>query len=305
MNTPAEPPASHDLQGLIVLLIDDDPANLGVISDCLVRAGLEVLVARDGESGLQKAHYAQPHIILLDAMMPGLDGFETCRRLKADAVTKNIPVLFMTALTGTRDAIRAYEAGAVDYVIKPIQVEELLARVRAHLTLHSMTQQMLEQDAQVQQAIAERERADAARHITEARLRTVIDQLPFDLWAMDDRLRYILQNAASRQLHGDVIGKRIEDLPLPAEVAALWSEQNRLVLQGETQRAEYEMDSAGARRYYANIVAPVKVGEAIVGIVGIAMDVTERKQTEEELRLYREHLEELVASRTAELRGGD
>ncbi len=301
MNTPADRPANHNLPGHTVLLIDDDPTNLGVISDCLVRAGLEVLIARDGESGLQKARYARPHIILLDVIMPGIDGFETCRRLKADATTKDIPVLFMTALTGTRDTSRAYEAGAVDYVVKPIQVEELLARVRAHLTLHSMAQQMQEQDAQVRQAIAQRERANATLQITEARLRTIIDQLPFDLWAMDDQLRYILQNATGRKQYGDVIGKRIEDLHLPTKMEAQWLEQDRQVLRGETRHEEYETQSEGEKRHYESMVAPVKVAEAIVGIVGIAIDVTQRKQAEEELQLYREHLEELVASRTAEL----
>jgi PAS domain S-box-containing protein len=302
MNSPADRPASHNPQGHTVLLIDDDPTNLGVISDCLSGAGLEVLIARDGESGLQKARYARPHIILLDAVMPGLDGFETCRRLKSDAATKDIPVLFMTALTGTRDKVRAYEAGAADYVTKPVQVEELLARVRAHLALRSMTQHVHDQDAQVQQAIAEREQAEVARQISEARLRAIIDQLPFDLWAMDDQLRYIMQNATSRQQYGDVIGKRIEDRHLPAEIEARWLEQDHKVLAGETSNQAYELDGATGKRRYENIVAPVKVDEAIVGIVGIAMDVTERKQTEEELRLYREHLEEVVASRTAQLR---
>lgn len=301
MTTSTDRPESHSLRGHTVLIIDDDPTNLSVISDCLVRANLDVLIARDGESGLQKAHYARPNIILLDVVMPGIDGFETCQRLKADAVTKDIPVLFMTALTSTRDRVKAYAAGGMDYVTKPIQVEELLARVRAHLTLHNMAHQLQEQDVQVQQAIAERERADAALQITEAQLRTLIDQLPFDLWAMDDQLRYILQNATSRKQYGDVIGKRVEDLRLPAEVEAQWLEQNHQVLRGDTLYQAYDLDVAG-KRYYENIVAPVKVDEAIVGIVGMAMDVTQRKQTEEELRLYREHLEELVASRTAALR---
>ncbi len=294
MNTPADRPASHNLSGHTVLLIDDAPTNLGMISDCLVKAGLEVLVARDGESGLQKARYARPHIILLDVVMPGIDGFETCRRLKADATTKDIPVLFMTALTGTRDTARAYEAGAADYVTKPIQVEELLARIRAHLTLHGMAQQMQEQDAQVQQAIAERERADAARQITEARLRTIIDQLPFDLWAMDDQLRYILQNATNRKQYGDVIGKRVEDLHLPAEVEAKWLEQDRQVLRGEIRHEEYETQSEREKRHYENMVAPVKVEEAIVGIVGIAMDVTERQRAEEVLRESETRYHELL-----------
>jgi PAS domain S-box-containing protein len=301
MKTPANRSASYNLQGYTVLLIDDDPTNLGVISDCLSGADLEVLIARDGESGLQKARYARPHIILLDVVMPGLDGFETCRRLKADAVTKDIPVLFMTALTGTRDKVRAYEAGAADYVTKPVQVEELLARVRAHLALRNMTQHLHDQDAQVQQALAEREQAEAARQISEARLRTIVDQLPFDLWAMNDQLQYIMQNATHRKQYGDVIGQRIEDLHLPTELEAQWLEQDRRVLAGETSHQAYDLEVATGKQHYENIVAPVKVDEAIVGLVGIAMDVTERKQTEEELRLYREHLEELVTSRTAAL----
>jgi PAS domain S-box-containing protein len=161
MNPLAAQPAGLNLRSHTILLIDDDPADLSLLSEPLAAAGLEVLVARDGESGLHKALYARPQIILLDAVMPGLDGFETCRRLKADAATRDIPVLFMTALAGARDKLRAYEAGAVDYVTKPVQAEELLARVRAHLTLHSMAQYHQEQEARVQQA-------ETARQITEA-----------------------------------------------------------------------------------------------------------------------------------------
>ena len=301
MKTPTNRSASHDLRNQTVLLIVDDPANLDVISDGLSGAGLEVLIARDGESGLQKARDARPQIILLDVVMPGLDGFEICRRLKADAATKDIPVLFMTALTGTRDKVRAYEAGAADYVTKPVQDEELLARVRAHLTLHSMTQHLHDQEAQVQQAVAERERAEAARQISEAWLRTIIDQLPFDLWALDEQLRYIVQNEPSRKLFGDVVGKPFEDSPVPEQHKAKWLALNRRVLAGEVLHDAYELDVAAQTRRYESIIAPVKVDEAIVGLVGIAMDVTQRKQTEDELRLYREQLEELVASRTSAL----
>ncbi len=301
MSTLLDKPDSHDLGGHTVLIVDDDPANLSVISDYLAGAGLEVLIARDGESGLQKARYARPNIILLDVVMPGIDGFEACRRLKTDEQTKDIPVLFMTALTSTRDRVKAYEVGAMDYVTKPIQVAELLARVRAHLSLHDMTRHLAEQEAQVQQAIARREEADTALQVTEARLRALIDQIPFDLWAADTDLRYILQNATSRQQYGNLIGKRIEELNLPAELKAQWIEKDYRVLQGETLHQDYETRSGSEKRSFESIAAPVIVGEVVVGIVGTAMDVTERKQVEEELRRYREHLEEVVAERTAEL----
>ena len=173
--------------------------------------------------------------------------------------------------------------------------------MRAHLTLHSLTLHLHDQEAQVQQAIAERERAEAARQISEAWLRTIIDQLPFDLWAMDEQLRYIVQNESSRKLFGDVVGKPFEDSPVPEQHKAKWLALDRRVLAGEVLHDAYELDVAAQTRHYESILAPVKVDEAIVGLVGIAMDVTQRKQTEDELRLYREQLEELVASRTAAL----
>ena len=185
---------------------------------------------------------------------------------------------------------------------KPIEVAELLARVRAHLALRSMTQHLHDQDAQVQQAVAARERAEAARQITEAQLRAIVDQVPFELWAMDEQLRYIMQNAASRQTFGEVIGQRLDDSPVSEETKAKFRELDRRVLAGEVLHDQYEVDVAAQTRYYESILAPVKVDEAIVGLVGMAMDVTQRKQTEEELRLYRERLEEVVAARTTELR---
>ena len=125
----------------VVMITDDDPGNLKVLMDLLKYQGFKVLVAVDGESAIEQAVYAQPDLILLDIMMPGLDGFETCRRLKANKLTHEIPVIFMTALTDTLDKVKGFELGAVDYITKPLQLEEVLARVEKHLMLH---QQQLE-----------------------------------------------------------------------------------------------------------------------------------------------------------------
>jgi DNA-binding response OmpR family regulator/DNA-binding CsgD family transcriptional regulator len=117
----------------VVLVVDDVPDNLSVLHDALDESGYTVLVATSGEAALQRAAQAVPDIVLLDAMMPGLDGFEVARRLKAQAQTAHIPIIFMTGLTETEHLVAALEAGGVDYVTKPIKPKEVLARMGVHL----------------------------------------------------------------------------------------------------------------------------------------------------------------------------
>ncbi len=117
----------------LVLVVDDVPENLAVLHDALDESGFTVLVANNGEAALQRAVEAQPHIILLDAIMPGMDGFETCRRLKANLATRHIPVVFMTGLTEAEHVVAAFDAGGNDYVTKPLRTSEVLARIAAHL----------------------------------------------------------------------------------------------------------------------------------------------------------------------------
>jgi DNA-binding NarL/FixJ family response regulator len=119
-------------QSEVVLIVDDVPDNLSVLHDALDAAGYTVLVATGGESALQRAAQALPDVVLLDAMMPGMDGFEVARRLKADAATAPIPIIFMTGLTDTEHVVAAFAAGGVDYVTKPIRAQEVLARIVVH-----------------------------------------------------------------------------------------------------------------------------------------------------------------------------
>ncbi len=126
-------------QKYTVLIVDDTPTNLGVVADYLESCGFEIMMAQSGEKALKRVRYARPDIILLDVMMPGLDGFETCRRLKADEVSQDIPVIFMTALVNTEDKVKGFEVGAVDYVTKPLQQEEVLARITTHLRIRDLT----------------------------------------------------------------------------------------------------------------------------------------------------------------------
>ena len=117
----------------IVLIVDDIPENLSLLHDALDETGYTVLVATNGESALQRARLSLPDVILLDALMPGIDGFEVARRLKADFVTQHIPIVFMTGLTETEHVVAAFAAGGADYVTKPIRPPEVLARIAAHM----------------------------------------------------------------------------------------------------------------------------------------------------------------------------
>jgi DNA-binding response OmpR family regulator/DNA-binding CsgD family transcriptional regulator len=126
------PPVDRNISD-IVLIVDDVPENLSLLHDALDETGYTVLVATNGESALQRARQSLPDVILLDAMMPGMDGFEVARHLKADFATQHIPIVFMTGLTETEHVVAAFAAGGADYVTKPIRPPEVLARIAAHM----------------------------------------------------------------------------------------------------------------------------------------------------------------------------
>lgn len=142
----------------IVLIIDDNPTNLSVMANYLEEYGFEAILARDGEDGIETAQHMRPDLILLDVMMPGIDGFETCRRLKTIPEIQEIPVIFMTALSETEDKVRGFEAGAVDYVTKPLQPAEVLARVTTHLRLRELTNRLAQANTQLVKLNADKDK---------------------------------------------------------------------------------------------------------------------------------------------------
>lgn len=158
----------------IILLVDDNPTNLSVLFDSLSDYGFKILVAQDGESAIEQLEYILPDLILLDVMMPGIDGFETCRRLKENQATKDIPVIFMTALAETVDKVKGFQVGGVDYITKPIQPEEVLCRVQTHLTIQKLQKRLLEKNLHLQEEICDRKRAEEA-------LRLLLNAVSHDL----------------------------------------------------------------------------------------------------------------------------
>jgi signal transduction histidine kinase len=153
-----------------VMVVDDVAANLQVMASELERGGYSVVVAQGGEEAMERAALVRPDLILLDVLMPGIDGFETCRRLKSAQATRDIPVIFMTALSDTPQKLAGFDVGAVDYVTKPLDGTEVLARVRTQVALAEMRRQLAARNAQLAQEVAVRQQAEAALQRSNAEL---------------------------------------------------------------------------------------------------------------------------------------
>ena len=143
-----------------ILIVDDNHNNLEVLSETLVRAGFQISVAIDGENALEQISYYKPELILLDVMMPGIDGYQTCQRIKSNPDTFDIPIIFMTALSDTEHKVRGFALGAVDYITKPFQREEVLARVRVQLQLRNLARTLEGQNRMLKKEILQRERVE-------------------------------------------------------------------------------------------------------------------------------------------------
>ncbi len=137
----------------LILMVDDTPANLSVLFDLLSAQDFEISVAEDGESALEQMGYICPDLILLDVLMPRMDGFTTCRRIKERAETRDIPIIFMTSLMDTVDKVTGFAAGAVDYITKPFQQEEVLARIKTHLALHALKARLAESEERLSRIV--------------------------------------------------------------------------------------------------------------------------------------------------------
>jgi len=133
-----------------ILLVDDNPTNLQVLFQTLDGVGCKLLIAKNGEMAISIAGKALPDLILLDIMMPGIDGYEVCRQLKSNAATSDIPVIFLSALGDTEDKVKGLQLGAVDYITKPFQPDEVIARVNTHLTIHRLKREVESQKDQLE-----------------------------------------------------------------------------------------------------------------------------------------------------------
>lgn len=207
-----------------VLVVDDTPTNVTVLLGHLNRAGYKVLVAADGTSAIDQARYAQPDLILLDVMMPGLDGYRTCERLKDDARTASIPVIFMTALDEVEDKIKAFAVGAVDHITKPFQAEEVLVRVRTHLELQRLRRELEAANAGLERRVAERT----------AELNSALDELRQLKSRVDAENAYLQQELTEQANPAEIVGESPALQATLAQVRVVAPSDVTVLIHGET-----------------------------------------------------------------------
>ncbi len=280
-----------------VLIVDDKPENLDIVVNYLKESGFKPLVASNGEIAIERTRYTQPDIILLDVMMPGMDGFETCRNLKSDKSTKDIPVIFMTALSDPEHKVRGFSVGGVDYITKPLQKEELLARVTTHLKIHryqedlerdvkSRTAELEERTAALEIEVYERKKALEELRILRNYLSNIIDSMPSTLIGVDAQLRVTLWNRKVEERTGitasEAEGKTLEELfpELPNEIEKVKkSMRNRQIILEEKRFRLLK-----GYPDYRNITIYPLIANGVEGAVIRVDDVTEKVRMEEQLR---------------------
>ncbi|MCA1992091.1 MAG: response regulator [Coleofasciculus sp. S288] len=280
-----------------ILLVDDIVANLNLVSDFLLEAGFEVLTAKSGFQALKILERASPALILLDVVMPEMDGFETCRRLKASEKTKDIPVIFMTAVADTSnpaDKVKGLTLGAVDYISKPIQLEEVLARIKTHLQLRSLTKQLQEQNALLQQEICAREaaakhrkQAEATLQEAERRWRSLLENVQLVVVGLDQRGNVEYVNPFFFSLTGytqaEVLGKNWFETFIPPSHQQQFQIIFREILEHNLHPYHQNpiLTKSGEERLIAwnNTLLQDAEGN-IVGTMSIGEDITQRQAIE-------------------------
>jgi formate hydrogenlyase transcriptional activator len=215
---------SSDSRQHSILVVDDTPANIGFLLDTLGKAGYRVRVAPDGESALEQLQYSPPDLVLLDVMMPGMDGFETCRRLRQLPKLEQLPVIFMTALSDIQDKVRAFAAGADDYVTKPFQHEEVLARVRVHLARAELEGRLAQLNRELEDRVAAR--------TTE--LNTALAQVEALKSRLQQENRYLKQELSEASNLGEIIGCAPALQEALRKVAAVAATDSTVLIHGET-----------------------------------------------------------------------
>jgi PAS domain S-box-containing protein len=303
-----------------ILIADDNPDSLELLGRILNERGYRVRPAPNGRLALESVAARLPDLILLDVKMPEMNGYEVCRRLKSNEKSRNIPVIFISAYGESTNKVKGFKAGGVDYIAKPFEHEEVLARVASQLRLHRLTEH-LEQEVnqrtadltianqQLRQQITERQRMEEALRKAHEDLKqtsrfieAVFSAIPVPVFYKDKDGRYLGCNLAFSEVMGvtsdQIAGKTVHEI-WPSQHAATYHEKD-LELVGLPPRQVYEYkikDKDGLERpviYSKNVFRDEN--DQVAGIIGTFVDITDRKRVEEALRESRQRLDNIVAN---------
>ncbi|HCF29324.1 MAG TPA: response regulator receiver protein [Cyanobacteria bacterium UBA11049] len=292
-----------------ILIVDDLPDNLRVLSATLTQKGYEVRCAKNGAMALRGARTAPPDLILLDVKMPDMNGYEVCQQLKASPATQDIPVIFMSALDDVLDKVKAFEVGGVDYIIKPFQIEEVLARIKSQLALQAakaeicllnaeLEQRVQQRTAQLatanqllQREIAERKQTEQWLQESETRLESILDALEEVVRsACAKKFKLLYLNPAAQKVYGRPVWEFFEQPNLWLEVihpddrerveqaTQVLLQQGRMNLEYRILRSDGEVRWLSDRSY-----AIYDIDGVATRFDSIIYDITERKRTEQQL----------------------
>lgn len=291
-----------------ILVVDDMPANLRLLVNILIDSGYKVRAVTDGNSALEIVLVSPPDLIILDILMPYIDGYEVCQKLKANPQTRDIPVIFLSALSEGLDKARAFQVGAADYISKPFQIEEVLARVANQINQRSLQKKLQEQteilqqqNQQLQAEIAERKLLEEKLLVAEQKMRAVFE-------AMSDRViainiqecsagdLEILPTNVARSSHPDrdLVSPTIEQLFQP-ETASDWLSRIHQALESrQTVHFDYCLDIDDNKVWLAAAISPFRDDSVIL----VARDISDRKEAEEALRIAEDRYHSIVENAT-------
>lgn len=279
----------------VILVVDDTPENLHLLSSTLSQQGYDIRGAISGSIALTGIRNIMPDLILLDIMMPGINGYEVCEQIKADTLLQDIPIIFISAVDDALDKVKAFEVGAVDYITKPFQIEEVLARVELQLNTRSLQKRLEEQNVRLQQEIGDRQDA-------EDKYRSIVENAIDGIFQTSPDGRYLSANPALAKIYGyespdelvaqiSNIGRQLYVLPTRRAEFIAYMQQYGIVSDFESQ--VYCKD--GSVIWISEDARVVKdANDTLLYYEGSVKDVTERRQAEEELRQARRATEQLL-----------
>jgi PAS domain S-box-containing protein len=277
----------------VILVVDDQPQSLELLEAYLVPQGYEIVKAANGEEALVKLAGDQIDLILLDVMMPGMDGFEVIRRVRQDNTHRLLPIILVTALQGPKERVKGIEAGCDDFISKPFDEMELLARVQSLLKVKAYNDLMSNYQKELESEVAGRTEELNHAFLFQQRL---IDALPVPIFYKDSEGRYLGCNSSFEKFFGQkreqTIGKSIYEL-FPKEIADKYHEKNLALLQNpglQIYESSIKDTSGVVHKVIFHQATFPNMDGSVGGLIGAILDITERKQAEEDLQRTLESL---------------